>query len=77
VTVTLSDCNSEPLPLALSARPLPADSGPGSNECDGSRAAGWAQAAQWGRSRIKIIKFPKSHTKIKFPKGSETFVHAE
>ncbi len=40
VTVTLSDGNSEP--LSLSARPLPADSGPGSNECDGSRAAGWA-----------------------------------
>jgi hypothetical protein len=37
-TVTLSDGNSEP--LSLSARPLPADSGPCSSECDGSRAAG-------------------------------------
>ena len=73
-TVTLSDGNSEPLSLALSALPLPVDSGPGSNECDGSRAAGWAQR---GRSRAPGLKFPKSHTKIKFPKGSKTFVHAE
>ncbi len=49
--VTLSDGNYEP--LSRSARPLPADSGPGSNECDGSRAAGWAQR---GRSRAHWIK---------------------
>ena len=56
VTLTRSDGNSEPLSLALSARPLPADSGPSSNECDGSRAAGWAQR---GRSRAHWIKIPE------------------
>ncbi len=58
VTVTLSDGNSEQ--LSLSARPLPADSGPGS-ECDGSRAAGWAQ---WGRSRAHWIKIPEEPHKF-------------
>jgi hypothetical protein len=43
-------------PLSLSARPLPADSGPGSNECDGSRVAGWAQR---GRSRAHWIIIPE------------------
>jgi hypothetical protein len=69
VTVTLSDGNSEP--LSLSARQLPVDSGPGSSKCDGSRAAGWVAAGPTG------LKFPKSHTKNKFPEGSKTFVHAE
>ena len=61
--VTLSDGNSEPLSLALSARPLPADSGPGSNECDDCRGRSGVAAGPTG------LKFPKSHTKIKFPKG--------
>ncbi len=55
-TVTLSDDNSEPLSLALSALPLPANSGLGSNECDGCRAAGWQQR---GRSRAHWIKIPE------------------
>ena len=64
VTLTRSDGNSEP--LSLSARPLPADSGPGSNECDDSRAAGWAQR---GRSRAYWIKIPEEPQKNQISKG--------
>jgi hypothetical protein len=64
VTLILSDGNSEP--LSLSARPLPADSGPGINECDGSRAAGWAQR---GRSRAHWIKIPEEPHKNLISKG--------
>ncbi len=61
VTLILSDGSSEP--LSLSALPLPADSGPGINEYDGSRAAGRSGVAAGPTG----LKFPKSHTKIKFP----------